>query len=46
MMPEEAILSWFGEEWIDTDARALGVYITLLNVTIQGAIQHQYPCAV
>ncbi len=23
-------LSWFGKEWIDNDAKALGVYIALL----------------
>lgn len=31
-MPEEPDLSWFGEERIDTDASALGVYVTLLIV--------------
>ncbi len=28
-MTEEPV-SWFGKEWVDTDARALGVYVTLL----------------
>jgi len=35
--------SWFGEERIDTDARALN---NVTDVTIQGEIQHLYPCAV